>query len=96
MVPKKPSGWRFTCDFRELNANTVPMRWPIPNIRKMLDRIGQKRPRFFAKMDLTSCYHQMPIEEAPNPSLRLLPHSGFSSGAASLWAPKGGVATSCK
>jgi hypothetical protein len=90
MVPKKPSGWRFTCDFRELNANTVPMSWPIPNIREMLDRIGQKRPKFFAKMDLTSGYHQMPAEEATKPLQRLSPRSGFSNGAASLWDPKGG------
>jgi hypothetical protein len=44
MVPKKPSGWRFTCDFRELNANTVPMSWPIPNIREMLTVSAKSGP----------------------------------------------------
>jgi hypothetical protein len=62
MVPKKPNKWRFTNDYRELNDNSESMRWPIPNIKEMLDRIGAKRPKYFAKIDLTSGFHQ--IEEA--------------------------------
>jgi hypothetical protein len=57
MGPKIPKGWRFTNDFRELNMHSESMKWTIPNIREMFDRIGQKRAKLFAKIDLTSGYH---------------------------------------
>ena len=40
------------------------MSWPIPNIREKFDRLGQKHAKFFAKIDLTSGYHQIPVDEA--------------------------------
>ena len=63
MVPKKPDKWRFTNDYRELNDECESMRWPIPNIKEMFDRIGAKRPKYFAKIDLTSGYHQIEVAE---------------------------------
>lgn len=56
MNPKEPSGWHFTCDFRESNVSTVSLKWTIPNIHDMLDKMGGKRPEFFGKTDLTSEY----------------------------------------
>ena len=38
--------------------------WPIPNIKSMLNRIGEQRPHFFAIMDITSGYHQAPLAKA--------------------------------
>jgi hypothetical protein len=54
LVPKKPRGWRFALDYRELNENSESYAWPIPNIREMFARIGEHRPRYFAVLDLTS------------------------------------------
>jgi hypothetical protein len=61
----KPNGkWRFTIDFRQLNsATTTEINWPLPNIAEMLQRLGQKRPKYFAKFDMTSGYHQTPLHE---------------------------------
>ena len=72
LVPKPNSTkWRFTIDFRQLNAATASiMNWPIPNIREMLGRIGQCHPKYFAKFDMTSGYHQAPL----HPNSRRLPH----------------------
>ena len=39
------------------------MGWPIPNIKDMITKIGSKRAKWFAVLDLTSGYHQAPIEE---------------------------------
>ena len=39
-------------------------RWPLPIIPEMIQRIGREKPRYFAKMDLTSGYHQAPISAA--------------------------------
>jgi hypothetical protein len=63
LVKKKPNGkWRFCLDFRSSNEVVTPFSWPIPSIKLMLDdRLGEKKPCFFATMDLTSGYFQAPI-----------------------------------
>ena len=59
---KKPDGdWRTTMDFRRLNILMKSLSWPIPNINDMIRRFGQRRPRFFAIMDLKEGYHQAPL-----------------------------------
>jgi hypothetical protein len=63
MLTKKPNGtWRFAVDYRALNLHTKAMRAPIPNIKKLLHQIGDKRPGIFAKMDFTSGFYQTPVE----------------------------------
>ena len=61
MVPKPEGKWRFCLDYRNLNKALKALGWPIPNINEMLQRIGAKRPKVFAKLDLTSGYHQAPL-----------------------------------
>ena len=64
MVPKKKKGeWRVCIDFRALNDATESQSWTIPNIQLMLQRLGDKRPKYFAVMDLTSGYWQAPMAE---------------------------------
>ena len=61
LTPKPNGKWRFAIDCRMLNAVCEGMGWPLPNIQHMIQRIGQKRPKFFAKLDLTHGYHQAPL-----------------------------------
>lgn len=63
LVPKPtPNEWRFCLDFVRLNDCTDGVDgWPIPNIKHMLDRIGERKSRIFGVMDMTSGYHQAPI-----------------------------------
>jgi len=68
MVPKvtsptEPADFRFCVDLRGLNNCTENISWPLPNIPAMLTRIGQQKPKLFAKLDLTSGYHQFPLHE---------------------------------
>jgi len=64
--PPKGSGKkRFCIDYVELNHCTVAAeQWPLPNIQQLLRRIGQQKPKYFAKFDLTSGYHQAPMSMA--------------------------------
>ena len=39
------------------------MGWPIPNIENLLQRIGTKRAKYFATLDFTAGYHQLPLDE---------------------------------
>jgi len=61
LTPKPQGRWRFAIDYRGLNACSSSMGWPIPNINHMLQRLGSKKPKFFAKIDLTHGYHQVPL-----------------------------------
>ena len=59
VVTKK--GFRPTVDFRIFNSCLDSMGWPLPRIKDVFVRIGQKKPKYFAVMDLTSGYHQIPV-----------------------------------
>ena len=61
LVPKSLNKWRFCLDYRNLNQAVKGMGWPIPNIQQMLRRLGDYKSKFYAKMDLTSGYHQAPL-----------------------------------
>jgi hypothetical protein len=64
LTPKPMDGWRFCLDFKKLNDASEGMSWPIPNIQQMLRRLGDQRPKYFGKIDLTSGYHQAPLSKA--------------------------------
>ena len=61
--PHTPQEWRFCIDYRWLNLVCKGMGWPIPNIKNMLQRLGAKRAKYYAKLDLTSGYHQAPLHK---------------------------------
>ncbi len=47
--------WRFTSDLEG---------WPITLIRPLFQRLGERKPKYFGKLDLTAGYHQAPLDEA--------------------------------
>ena len=63
LEPKSNNKWRFCVDYRNLNECSEAMGWPIPNVYRMLQRLGNKRAKFYATMDLTSGYHQAPLSK---------------------------------
>ena len=60
---KVPRKWRTTIDYRFFNQCITPQHWPLPNISQMLQRIGKAKPKYFAKLDMTSGYWQAPLAE---------------------------------
>jgi hypothetical protein len=76
LTPKPNGSYRFCLDYRLLNQSSKGMGWPIPNIELMLQRIGHHRPHYFAKLDLTSGYHQAPIHENSRDYTAFRTHSG--------------------
>ena len=63
LTPKPEGKWRFCLDYRKFNMVCEGMGWPLPNIQHMIQRLGKKKPKYFAKIDLTSGYHQAPLHE---------------------------------
>lgn len=65
LVPKKSvdgtKKYRMCIDYRSLNKNLIPDKYPLPRIEEILDNLG--RAKFFSVLDLYSGFHQVPIEE---------------------------------
>ena len=64
IVNKTADTYRFCIDYRKLNECIEPASFPLPNIKNLFERIGNRRPDTFGVMDLTSGYHQAPIYAA--------------------------------
>ena len=60
MVPKG-TGWRLCGDYRNLNVNTKPDRYPMPNMNDLASKLANKK--VFTKIDLFQAYHQIKIRE---------------------------------
>ena len=64
LVEKQQSKtWRMCIDYVLLNSVCDSEGWNLPNIKELLDRLGRAHPHYFAVMDLTSRYHQAPLED---------------------------------
>ena len=65
MLAPKPGGkWRFCVDYRTLDLLSESLSWPIPNIKMMLERIGTRRAKYFAILDLSQGFYQVPLHES--------------------------------
>ena len=63
LVPKPNSTKHRLCiDYRNLNECTIGEHWPLPNIQLVIRRIGQKKYKFYGKMDFTSGFWQNDLE----------------------------------
>ena len=63
LLIKKPGGrgYRLVCDYRGLNAVTIPQFLRIPRIDDVLDAVGENQPQYFSVLDCTQGFHQIPI-----------------------------------
>ena len=59
ITPVKERG--LCCDFRKLNAKTIPKSFPIPRAENILDDMDEAN--VFTVLDLKSAYWHIPINE---------------------------------
>uniref|UniRef100_A0A183GK43 Reverse transcriptase domain-containing protein n=1 Tax=Heligmosomoides polygyrus TaxID=6339 RepID=A0A183GK43_HELPZ len=62
LVKKRDANsWRFTIDFRGLNAITKPQQSILPNIQDIIDVCANKC--IYSSLDFQQGFHQIPLEE---------------------------------
>jgi len=63
LVRKKSGGLRVCVDYRAVNKNTIPNRYPISRIDELMDMVGKRKGKIFSSLDLMKGYHQVKMEE---------------------------------
>ena len=61
MVNKTADTYRTCIDYRALNEWIELAFFPLPNIKHLYERIGNKKPDIYRVMDLTAGNHQAPL-----------------------------------
>jgi hypothetical protein len=75
LVPKKSGGVRFCVDYRRLNAITKRDVYPLPRVDDVLSSLQGKK--WFSKLDLTSGYWQILVDDASREKTAFISSSGL-------------------
>ena len=75
MVPKKDGSWRPCGDYRRLNMQTTPERYPLPNMQDMSAHLHGCT--VFSKIYLVKGYHQVPVSPSYIPKTAIITPFGL-------------------
>ncbi|KAE8241928.1 hypothetical protein A4X13_0g7201 [Tilletia indica] len=75
VMVKQQSKWRFCVDYRNLNTDTIPDRYPLPTIDSIFHTLCGKK--IFSSLDAIRGYHQLGIKEEDRWKTAFVCHRGL-------------------
>lgn len=75
LVRKKDGSWRFCVDYRQLNAQTIKNKHPMPIVEELIDELAGVQ--WFSKLDFRAGYHQLCIHLDDTHKTAFKTHSGL-------------------
>ena len=79
MCKKKDGTYRFAVDYRDLNAVTEPINFPLPRLEDVIDSVGENNSKIFTVLDLKAGFHQIPLDENTAHKTTFVTHNGAYS-----------------
>jgi hypothetical protein len=76
LVSKKGGDKRFVCDYRSLNAQTLPLNFPLPTLHSVLDTLSENHPSWFSALDMKSGYYQIKLDPSTKECTTFITHEG--------------------
>ena len=77
LVKKKDGTPRLCVDYRSINKDTVPDRYPLPRVDELIDAIGNQKEKYFSTLDLMRGYHQVKMEDKSKAKTAFICHRGL-------------------
>ncbi|KAE8228368.1 hypothetical protein CF326_g6702 [Tilletia indica] len=75
VMVKQQSKWRFCVDYRNLNSDTIPDRYPLPAIDSIFHTLCGKK--IFSSLDAIRGYHQLGVREEDRWKTAFVCHRGL-------------------
>ncbi|KAE8250875.1 hypothetical protein A4X13_0g4298 [Tilletia indica] len=75
VMVRQNSKWRFCVDYRTLNTETVPDRYPLPAIDSIFQTLSGKK--IFSSLDAIRGYHQLGVKEDDRWKTAFVCHRGL-------------------
>ena len=78
VLVRKPDGNLRVCvDFRSVNKDTIPDRYPLPRVDELIDAISARKAVYFTSLDLMRGYHQVKMAEESKEKTAFICHRGL-------------------
>ncbi|KAE8264771.1 hypothetical protein A4X09_0g6863 [Tilletia walkeri] len=75
LMVRQRDKWRFCVDYRQLNASTVPDRYPLPVIDAVFNTLAGRR--IFSSLDAIRGYHQLGVKPEDRWKTAFVCHKGL-------------------
>ena len=76
---KKDGTYRFAVDYRDLNAVTEPINFPLPRLEDVIDSVGESNSKVFTVLDLKAGFHQIFLYDETKHKTTFITHRGCYS-----------------